>query len=93
MHEHVAEAGDSSKALAERRRQHVGFHETIDGRAVSRRVEPGRRGDMARRVERVLRTELEAEFDDPPQIGVRTDRFAVRRRRAGAGRSAPDAGR
>ena len=73
VHEHVPEAGDSTEALAELCRQHVRFHEAVDGRAVGRRVEAGRGRDVACDVECVLRTELEAAFDDPPKVGVRTE--------------------
>ena len=38
-------------------------------------VEADRGRDMARDVERVLCAELEAAFDGPPKVGVRTERL------------------
>ena len=74
VHEHVAEAGDSAETLTEARRQHVGFDEAVDGRAVGRRVEALSRGDMTRDVEGILRAEMQTALNGPVPVGIGAER-------------------
>ncbi len=67
---HVAETGDIPEVPREITGQHSGLGEPVDGGCIIRSVQAGGQRHMGSNIEAVLRTELEAAFDRPAQIGI-----------------------